>query len=284
MRLLSELIREVEAGLDRYDRDLEARTGYNLIQVASHAAGASEDDVRRLPETRAAVVPVTAGAGIIPGFSGAVAAILGHLGLNAFCTREHDVSGIAEAFERGTDLVFAADDGRFVALDVKHGRCVDNATATGRAFAAALELKAGGLSGRRVLVMGLGRVGWQAAAYLAARNALLLVTDADRSRVDAAVRHFGARACLNLMDGIRQAGLVIDATPVPEIIPEEVVTDGLIVAAPGLPLGLSEKARATLGDNLIHDPLQLGVATMALMAVTRTSALTGTRSGGDRCP
>jgi hypothetical protein len=49
------------------------------------------------------------------------------------------------------------------------------------------------------------------------------------------------------------------------IISEDMVRKGMIISAPSIPLGLTQKALKKLPQRaLIHDPLQLGVATMAL--------------------
>ena len=39
------------------------------------------------------------------------------------------------------------------------------------------------------------------------------------------------------------------------------------IAAPGVPLGLSPEAQTRIESRLIHDPLQIGVATMMAFAV-----------------
>jgi len=41
------------------------------------------------------------------------------------------------------------------------------------------------------------------------------------------------------------------------------------VAAPGMPLGLTAAAAEKTGLRLLHDPLQIGVATMAVEALAR---------------
>jgi len=46
------------------------------------------------------------------------------------------------------------------------------------------------------------------------------------------------------------------------------ITNNIIISAPAIPLGLTENALKKLPSrNLIHDPLQLGVATMALESI-----------------
>ncbi len=67
---------------------------------------------------------------------------------------------------------------------------------------------------------------------------------------------------------MRYANLIVDATPVPNIISEDMITKDTFIAAPGIPLGLTKNARKKISPNqLIHDSLELGVATMALDAI-----------------
>ena len=92
--------------------------------------------------------------------------ILTHIGFNAFLTQNTDASGVAEAFENSADILMMADDRRFVALAPKSCHVIDNAVATGKGFAAELDLMAGGLRGNKVLIIGCGPVGQSAAEAL----------------------------------------------------------------------------------------------------------------------
>jgi len=63
--------------------------------------------------------------------------------------------------------------------------------------------------------------------------------------------------------------LIVDATPMPDIISEDMIKEDTFVVAPGIPLGLTSKALKKLtSKNLIHDSLELGVVTMALDVLT----------------
>ena len=61
---------------------------------------------------------------------------------------------------------FFADDNRFIALELQHRNIVDNAVATGRGFVTGLQLMAGSLKDRHVLVLGCGPVGQSAVKAL----------------------------------------------------------------------------------------------------------------------
>jgi len=72
---------------------------------------------------------------------------------------------------------------------------------------------------------------------------------------------------VTLADGLARTRLVLDATPVPDLIDAGWVSDDAVVSAPGLPACVTEAARGALGERLIHEPLALGLATMAVHAL-----------------
>ena len=100
-----------------------------------------------------AVVPITAGKGIIECFAQAVQSIVSYTGFTSFVTHDYDVAGLAEGINRGAKIIFLADDNCFIAINLSSGLVVDNAEATGRGYVAALECLAGELRARRVLVI-----------------------------------------------------------------------------------------------------------------------------------
>lgn len=44
------------------------------------------------------------------------------------------------------------------------------------------------------------------------------------------------------------------------------------MAAPGMPLGLTAAAHSAMPEQVIHDPLQIGVAAMLALALSKRSA------------
>lgn len=239
---------------------LVASTGRSLSEIAAAAAGLAS--AKSFDKASAAVVPVTAGQGVIPGFTETVVAILRSLGVAAETTSRGDVGGLAQAFDRHPDAVFLADDNAFVAFDPNGGSHADNGVATGRGFAQALHEAAGGVFGRRVLVVGLGPVGTAAAGHLLRLGADVLAVEVASERVDQAVRELRHLRPVELDEGLEMCDLVVDASPVAGIIPNEWARPGCYVAAPGMPLGLSAETAERLGCRLIHEPLAIGVAVM----------------------
>ena len=60
---------------------------------------------------------------------------------------------------------------------------------------------------------------------------------------------------------------IIDASSAADFIDERHITRNTYISAPGMPSGLSPEALSKISDRLLHDPLQIGVATMIMEAV-----------------
>jgi pyrrolysine biosynthesis protein PylD len=60
---------------------------------------------------------------------------------------------------------------------------------------------------------------------------------------------------------------IIDASPAIDIIQARHITADTYISAPGVPIGLDQEARLKIGNRWLHDPLQLGVATMTMLAL-----------------
>jgi pyrrolysine biosynthesis protein PylD len=271
-RLVEDDVRALTAHLDEVERRLVALTGCDFVALAARACGASGGVARdALAHAAVAVVPITSGEGVIPGFVECVAAICARLGCRARVTQATDVSGFGEALTAGDDLVFAADDRTFLAFELTRRVVADDDSCTAHAYVAALDAAAGpgGLAGRSVLLIGLGPVGRAAAARLVALDADVLVCERDEARLAAVVRELPRVTPVTLADGLARSRLVLDATPTPDLIDAGWVGADGIVSCPGLPPGVTAAAARALGERLVHEPLALGVAAMAVEALTR---------------
>lgn len=274
-RLTSDDIEPIRFDLDRYDRYLESATGRTLLGIGASSSGIDDagwlQDVA--PTIKMAVVPIRSGLGVISGFSETVCGILVHLGFDAAVTGHSDVAGFAEAVEKGAQVIMAADDDRFVAFCPRQGKTVDNSRATARGYVAGLELMAGGLAGRAVLVLGCGPVGRWAAEALLARRAQVCVVDRvpEKARELARWAQAAFQRTITVFSDAEQAlstqSLVVDATNTADVIHARHVTADTRVGAPGMPCGIGRHAREKLAGRVLHDPLQIGVAAMACDAV-----------------
>jgi pyrrolysine biosynthesis protein PylD len=278
-RLEKDDIDRITRQLDDYDARLKRMTGASLRQIACRAAGVDEALILDLlDQVRIAAVPVSSGLGVIGGFSGAVAAIVSHLGFETFVTESSDVAGIAEGLERGADILMLADDERFIALTPGGSHVVENSRATAKGFVAGLELMKGGVAGESVLVLGCGPVGKEAAKALIDRGAEVALCDTKQERALAALREIGQDASdrIRLEDSpltaLGRYELIFDATDEGSFIEPAHLTPRTVVAAPGMPCALTPEAMVENRDRVLHDALEIGTATMAVQAAVQASA------------
>jgi pyrrolysine biosynthesis protein PylD len=267
-RLFKEDVEGINRELDLYDSGLVKKTGLSLKQVACVAAGISEQvAIERASTNKAAVIPVTVGEGIIPSFTTAVHSIIRHLGFHAFVTSETDVAGMAEGIAAGANILFMADDLKFIALNVLTGAVVDNGEATGKGFVAALAGIARGFKGKSVLVLGAGPVGFSAISFLKKLEAKAAVFDIDETKVKQFKGDPGVKIEPDLKGALAAYQYIIDATNRGGFIDLADLHPNAKIACPGMPLGLTPAAYSALKDGVIHDPLQIGVAVMLTMAL-----------------
>jgi pyrrolysine biosynthesis protein PylD len=308
-RLQPQDILRISSQLQTYDLNLLEKTGKNLLGIASHACGINEEQLTQIRDiVRVAVIPITIGKGLISGFSNTVKAILEHIGFRAFVTEKEDVQGISQAFEKKADIIFLADDLRFVSISVKEGIVVDNSDATARGYVAGLDLMAGGIEGRAVLVMGCGPVGRSTAKALIERGAQVAVYDILLEKSEELAKTMThPRGCpkmqknaqiWNSTEGRGEPGVpssfcdshsggnpvrvihdkeiaealstysyIVEATHAAEVIDEEIISAQTCIVAPGVPLGVTQTALERLKGRLLHDKLEIGVATMAIEAL-----------------
>jgi pyrrolysine biosynthesis protein PylD len=279
-RLNESHLRETRRRIAGLDDALRMRAGMDLRGVALCTIGVAEAEASRLPPTRVAVVPITMGAGAIPGFGEVVCAIARHVGLEAGVTRRADVAGLAEAYAGGADIVVLADDLKFIAIHRRSGAVVDNDRATGEGFAVLLDRMAAGVGGRACGLIGCGPVGCFAARRLVQLGAEVTVCDRDEARRRGLVDRLRAEghpeitAVGRVADLLAHCRLLLDATPADGIISAEDIRPDTVISAPGVPMGLTPEALALAGPRFYHDNLPLGVAVMVLAAAHgRLSAL-----------
>lgn len=254
------------SSLEIFEEGLRELTGIGLRGVAIRSV-AHDPVCVPLIGARLAVVPMTSGEGVISGFADCVAAILCHLGCEAWVTAQPDVRGIQGAVAQGADTIFMADDYRFIALDLRHGRCIDDDPATADGYVTALEAAAGSLLSRHVLLLGLGPVGRAAARRLISRGAAVEVVEPDEARLRSALDVGLKLQPVDLAEGLERCDLIFDATPEGGFIDVADVTPITLAAVPGLPSAFTAEAQAMLGLRHIHEPLAIGVAVMAARAL-----------------
>jgi len=272
-RLRTEDIKHIPRALKTYDQRLLNMTGNTLKGIACRAVGLSDDEFEKIIKPcKVCVIPLTCGQGIINGFCSTVSSIINYLGFQSSVAQHSDVAGIAEAFDKKSDIILLADDPRFVAINVHTQYVSDNIEMTAKGFVAGLDFMAGGLKGKEILVIGCGQLGRHTAKTLVAMDACVFVCDINPQRSLNLQKEIMDELKITIRidnDWYSTPGKyphIIDATPSAEIIDASVITPETYVAVPGVPCGLSSEARHRLSGRYLHDPLQIGVATMVIDA------------------
>jgi len=269
-RLKRDDVSGIASALANYDAELVGKTGCTLKEIAAKAVGWQRSklyDKRPEQHRQVAVIPMTCGQGIIEGFVESVACIITHLGFKAFITKSRDAGGVAEAAQSGAEILFMADDDRFVAVNLRTGKVSDNGDATGKGYVAGLECMCGGLEGKKVLVIGAGPVGNSAALALVQFGAEVAVYDLNLSssqRLSRKLEKIGYCVTIetDLESALEKHCILVDACPTDDLILLRHITEDTMMAAPGIPLGVQAAGVGQLSKRLLHDPLQIGVATM----------------------
>jgi 3-methylornithyl-N6-L-lysine dehydrogenase len=269
-RLKETDIESIEDSLSAYDEQLRKISGFSLWEIACHAAKLPKNTSSQTSQQpiNIHVVPIKSGLGIISGFTETVSGIIAHLGFKVTCTQTTDVAGLAEAVENGADLVFMADDDRFVAFYLRKQQIFDNNPATAKGFISALDLMAKGIQSKTVLILGCGPIGFNAALNAHNLGAEVAVFDIDSSKSQAMADWFQKNKAREIQIetdidlALQNHTLVFDATPAANIIHLKHFQPDTLIVAPGMPCGVTKAALIEYPHLVLHDPLQLGIATM----------------------
>ena len=290
-RLTDGFIGDMGKNLGVYDAELRAKTGMDLKTLAFCSVGGNVPPESVVKSCKAAVVRISTGLGVIGTFAESVAAVIRHMGGSVSVPESCDVSGIHEAAAGGAKVLFMADDDRFIALNVKTGAVAENDIAVAAGYVTALSGMAGGLSGKEVTLLGFGRLGRRILGSLINKGAYVNVYDRDSGKTlvlsdgmvkesseaesgDGICGEIGYNGCEGkakvLLETPRPlSGLVVDATSEGNYLGINDLAAGVRIAAPGIPLSLDGEAYEAHKKNIIHDPLEIGVAVMLAQLLIR---------------
>lgn len=262
-RLVEKDIAAIRERLYDYDQVLKKKTGGGLAEIAAAAAGEKLSVLQaELKQERIGIIPLTTGMGIIGGFSDTVQSIFAFLGIDCFVTECTDVAGMNEALAAGATEIFLADDVTCSLMDLSQQKSVDNSVCTGRGFAAALAMKAGCLQGRNITVLGAGPVGAGAVNTLLAHGAEVVLYDIDEEKTRPFLGMSGVTVVSSAEEALQKSDIYFEATTAADTIRLTDMDERTLVAAPGVPLGVSRRAMEHRHEQVIHDVLEIGVASM----------------------
>jgi len=273
-RLTDTHIQETADQLKHIDHQLGKRVNTGLLGVALKTIGISENAMEGHHIVKSvAVVPISTGKGIIPGFTETVCAIVRHVGLDAWVTRSSDVAGISEAFSSTANVMLLADDDDFVAINLETRQMVHNDRATGESFAVLLKMMTPNDTRHSFGVLGCGPVGSAAALRLAQMGVDLVVCDHNAELAQRLVSRIHRIFGIKITQASEASAVfatcrgILDATPSSDIVSPDLIGPYTVITAPGVPIGLPPEAVKQMEHRFYHDNLPLGLATMVFAAV-----------------
>lgn len=260
-RLITEWIEDIQNSVKAKEAILKEKTGLDYVTLAAKSSGWSVTDIERAAQQiKIGVVPVTCGEGVIGSFAEAVAAVTSSMGFPSFVTECYDVSGIFEAHKREADIIFMADDDRYISFNLNKKKMADNNFATAAGYMTALEEAHGTLVGKEVLLLGFGVLGQEFLKRLKKKGISVTGYDTDENRLKA--MGWSGASTLEKIEDMQRFKIVIDATNQGSWIHQGMLHPDAWIASPGIPLSLDDDAYSFYEKRIIHDYLEIGTAAM----------------------
>ena len=266
-RLKTEWIDYMLEGMNEYNESLRTKTGFDLKGLVMDTFGINAERYDQLAaRLLVAAVPVTQGEGIISSFSQSISAIVKSMGFRTYVPDETDVDGIYSSILMDADVIYMADDTRYLAFSRDNGSFGENNYATALGFIMvmrAMMKKAGfDISREKLLIIGYGQVGEEAVQILLNHNVDFDMYDKDwEARDNFKSLECGARL-LKSPEEIKGYRFILDFTNEGDWLKDEMLGEDVIYASPGVPLSLTEKAQERLQKTAVYDNLEIGTAMM----------------------
>ncbi len=265
-RLKSDWIKELDKTALGWNNTLKERTGLGFAELAACVSdNPLEKILQAAAEYKVYVVPITSGEGIISTFSESVAAIVSAMGFDVSVTAKTDVDGIFEAHMNNADIIFMADDARYIALNLNTGKAGDNNIATAYGFSELLCRMAGEIEGRKTAVLGYGIIGKLMAKYLSDKGADVDVYDKNKDLMHNVTKD--GYGWIENADELKKYDYIADGTCTGNWLSKEMLSENVLICAPGIPFSLDEEAQIALKGRYVHDLLEIGTAVMLGMAI-----------------
>ncbi len=262
----NEWVHDMKDSIKANESKLKDKTGLDYITLAAKASGWSVSDLKRAAQQiKVGIVPISSGEGVSDTFSEAVAAVARIMDFTSFVAECSDMNGIYEAHRKDADILFMADDERYISFSLNKKKIADNNVATAAGYLTALEEAQGGLVGKEVLLLGFGVLGQEFLKRLLKKGIRVTGYDTDEKRMKA-MGWSGATALSDISE-MQRFKVVIDATSQGNWIHTGMLHPDAWIAAPGIPLSLDQEAYLFHENQLIHDFLEIGTATMLGMTL-----------------
>lgn len=260
-RLKTEWIDDIKKNAKQSEAILKEKTGLDYISLAAKSSGWSVTDIQRAAQQiKVGIIPVTSGEGVIGSFSESVAAVTASMGFASFVTECSDVNGIYEAHKREADILFMADDDRYISFNLNKKKMADNNVATAAGYLAALEEAQKTLVGKEVLLLGFGVLGQEFLKRLLKKGIRVTGYDIDDNRLKA--MGWSGASILDNEEDMKKFKVVIDATNQGGWMHQGMLHPEAWIASPGVPLSMDDEMYEIYAERTIHDFLEIGTAAM----------------------
>lgn len=269
-RLEEAWITNMKANLSENEKDLFTKTGLTYRELARRISGLSAPDFdRELGKLKFAAVTMTSGLGEIGSFAESVKGILEQIGVEAFIPAATDTAGIYEATRFGANGIFMADDHRFIALNLMKNKVGENNEGTGLGYVEILSEIMGregvSFADEEVLVIGFGPVGRIIGENIALRGGRVVYFDHAPEKMNELEKE--NKRFIKTQEEMNRFPYIIDASSSGAWVEPEMLHPKCWYVTPGVPLSLTGRGRELLQSRLIHDLLEIGVASMLGLAL-----------------
>ncbi|WNY29221.1 hypothetical protein MmiEs2_14460 [Methanimicrococcus stummii] len=239
------------------DRLITELTNYSLDGLCRKIYGTAPNN------EKVAIIPITAGNGIIGSFSESLLFTVQHFGMDGFITENTDVAGYYEAVMKGADIILMADDLAYIAHNLKNSKIAHNQICTGRIYAEILCNAKDYADDKDVLVIGLGKVGTPAVETFLKEKQNVYVFDVDSNRVDEVVSEYPVSK-YDPTDSKTPNSFfkIFEATPCADTISKDVLKQNSLVSTPGIPCGISDELIEKYSIRVVLEPLGIGTLSM----------------------
>lgn len=260
-RLRTEWIEDISERMSSYNETLKQRTGVDLSELMSISFKLRDDTVyNEKMHRKVFVVPITQGEGLINKFSDSVAAVINSMGFEASVTEKTDVDGVYEATLKGADIIFMADDIRYMALNIKNGKKGENNYCTALGYVDILFQMAKHrdktIGKEEIVILGYGNLGKEAEKILLDRGYKPKMYDKLES-IGQSIK----------LEEVKNYPYVLDFTDEGNWLDIDKLNTDALYASPGVPISLTNKAIKKLKDRAVYDVLEIGTAVMLGSAI-----------------
>ncbi|MCL2141762.1 MAG: 3-methylornithyl-N6-L-lysine dehydrogenase PylD [Methanimicrococcus sp.] len=236
------------------DRLISKLTGLSLDELCRLIYGTEKKN------EKIAIIPITAGGGIIGRFSESLLFTVQQFGMDGFITKNTDVAGYYEAVKNGADIILMADDLAYVAHNLKNGKIAHNQISTGRIYAEILCHAKDYPEENDILLIGLGKVGTPALETFLKAGKKVHVYDVDTKRIEEIVSKYPV---LTYHPSDKKVFFkIFEATPCPDTVPENCLRQGSLLSTPGIPCCLSKELQNKYNIKIVQEPLGIGTLSM----------------------